>query len=276
MSRNLLPFQREERARYSRSSWMSTKLLLLRRGQTRTLRRAAGVIFPTEFARRVVSSDTQLTTKSRVIPYGVSEPFFLAPRPQAAVDPARPYRLLYVSTVDVYKHQWHVATAVASLRRRGLPVTLDLVGHAYPPALDRLTAVCRALDPAGAFIHYRGPATYADLPRHYHTADAFVFASSCESMSNVLMEAMAAGLPIACADRGPMPDVLGDAGVYFDPEDPAAIADAVAGLLASPADRTAFAARAFARAGGQSWRRCADETFQFLREVFNEWDARAR
>ena len=50
-------------------------------------------------------------------------------------------------------------------------------------------------------------------------ANLFVFASSCENMPNTLVEAMAIGLPIACSDRGPMPEVLRDGGVYFDPED---------------------------------------------------------
>ena len=40
----------------------------------------------------------------------------------------------YTSIVDVYKHQWNVAEAVLRLRREGMPVTLDLVGPAYPPA----------------------------------------------------------------------------------------------------------------------------------------------
>ena len=35
-------------------------------------------------------------------------------------------------------------------------------------------------------------------------------------MPNTLVEAMASGLPIACSDRGPMPEVLGDGGVLFD------------------------------------------------------------
>ena len=47
-----------------------------------------------------------------------------------------------------------------------------------------------------------------------------IFASSCESSSCVLIENMASGLPIACSNRGPMPEVLKDGGVYFDPEKP--------------------------------------------------------
>jgi len=65
--------------------------------------------------------------------------------------------------------------------------------------------------------------------------------------ANILVEAMASGLPIACSNRGPMPEVLGDAGVYFDPEDPHDIARALR------TDRIADAAKqagpGFIRAG---------------------------
>ena len=83
-------------------------------------------------------------------------------------------------------------------------------------------------------------------------------------MPNILLEAMAAGLAIACAERGPMPGVLGDAGVYFDPEQPETIAAALERLFGDPVLRATLAADAHARAGAFSWTRCADETFAFL------------
>ncbi len=86
-------------------------------------------------------------------------------------------------------------------------------------------------------------------------------------MPNILLEGMASGLPIACSDRGPMPEVLGDAGVYFDPEDVGSIRRAIQQLIVSPELRSEKAQAAFERICGYSWRRCADETFGFLAEV---------
>ncbi len=89
-------------------------------------------------------------------------------------------------------------------------------------------------------------------------------------MPNILLEGMAAGLPIACSDRGPMPEVLGDAGVYFNPEDPASIAKAIRHLIESPELREQKAQAAFQRAQQYSWARCAEETFGFLVCVLDE------
>jgi glycosyltransferase involved in cell wall biosynthesis len=86
-------------------------------------------------------------------------------------------------------------------------------------------------------------------------------------MPNILLEEMASGLPIACSNRGPMPEVLGDAGVYFDPEDPNDIARALRELIESPVLRTKLARASFGRVQRYSWRRCADETFSFLASV---------
>jgi glycosyltransferase involved in cell wall biosynthesis len=270
MCRNLLPFEWSEMRRFG-ISWMFLRLLLLRWMQVGTFRRADGVIFLTSYAQqRVISVAGGLAAKTAVIPHGINERFFCQPRPPRPLARAcetSPLQIVYVSIVDVYKHQWHVAEAVARLRTQGLLVELELVGPAYPPARRRLEATLRRLDPAGAFIRYRGFLPYNQLPEVYRQADLCVFASSCENLPNILLESMAAGLPIACSDRGPMREVLGEAGVYFDPEDPESIAKAIRELIESPGFRAEKAQMAYERAQGYSWQRCADETFSFLATV---------
>ncbi len=106
-----------------------------------------------------------------------------------------------------------------------------------------------------------------DLPSLLADADLFVFASSCENMPNTLVEAMAIGLPIACSDRGPMPEVLRDGGVYFDPENAESIATAIETLIRDPGLRMSVAKRAKGLSGQYSWARCAAETWSFLKAV---------
>jgi len=105
-----------------------------------------------------------------------------------------------------------------------------------------------------------GAVPHREIPAHLAQADLFIFASSCENMPNTLVEAMAAGMPIASSRRGPMPEILQDAGLYFDPEDPSSIAEAVARLAADANLRAELAHKAHALAGKYSWQRCARET----------------
>ncbi|HEX2674255.1 MAG TPA: glycosyltransferase family 1 protein [Polyangiaceae bacterium] len=270
MSRNLLPFDLPERRRYD-GSLVGLRLRALSISQARTFRRAAGVIFLTDTAKAIVTARTgHLAGRTAVIPHGIAGPFFAAPRVQrdlSAYEPAAPFKWIYVSIVDLYKHQARVAEAVAILRGRGLPVSIDFIGPAYPPALKELQTALARIDPASEFVRYRGPIPYTDLPAAYQSADGAVFASSCENMPNILLESMASGLPIACSNRSVMPEVLGDAGVYFDPESASDIAAALETLFRDTDLRARSAAKAYERASRYSWERCAQQTFDFIARV---------
>ena len=267
MSQNLLPFEMHELRRYG---WtlLTLKLLLLRLIQSRSFRKADGVIFLTEYARDVVLLVTgKLRGQTCIVPHGLNPRFNKAPKLQhviAEYDDAQPYRVLYVSIIDQYKHQWHVVEAVAALRKQGFPIVLDLVGPAYPPALKRLNQTIDRLDFERRWVHYHGAIPFDELHLRYAEADLGLFASSCENMPNILLETMASGLPTACSNRGPMLEVLGQAGVFFNPEQPEDIARALRELIESPQTRTELARASFERVQEYSWIRCADETFRYL------------
>jgi glycosyltransferase involved in cell wall biosynthesis len=146
------------------------------------------------------------------------------------------------------------------------------VGPAERESLARLQETLARLG-GGELVRYVGPVSEAELPKKYAESDIFVFASTCENMPNILLEAMASGLPIASSRRGPMPEVLGDAGVYFEPEDPADIAAAVRKLV-TDADLRRRCARGSLRTIKQyTWSRCASETLGFLRRVYERHQA---
>ena len=267
MSRNMLPFEWLELRRFGFSA-TTLKLMLLRWNQSNSFKRADGTIFLTGYAHDAVTTVTgPLKGKTTIIPHGVDTRFRLDPRRQRPVDEFTaqdPLRVVYVSTVDEFKHQWHVVEAIGQLRAEGIPVRLDLYGPARGSTLPRLTEALRKVDGEGQFIRYWGAVDYKEIHKCYTAADICVFASSCENMPNILIESMAAGLPIACSDRGPMPEMLGEGGVYFDPENATSIANAVRELATHPELRTEKATRAFAASSNFSWTRCANETFGFL------------
>jgi glycosyltransferase involved in cell wall biosynthesis len=273
MSQNLLPFEMNELRRYGWTSF-TLKLLLLRLVQSRSFRKADGVIFLTEYARDVVLRVTgKLRGQTCIVPHGLNPRFKIEPKVQRVIDgydDKRPYRVLYVSIIDEYKHQWHVVEAVAALRQQGLPIVLDLVGPVYPPALKRLNQTINRVDVERRWVHYHGAIPFNELHLRYAEADLGLFASSCENMPNILLETMASGLPIACSNRGPMPEVLGQAGVFFNPEQPEDIARALRELIESQRTRTELACASYGRVQEYSWLRCADETFRFLVGVIQQ------
>lgn len=271
LSQNVLPFDLAEMWRY-RFSPRLAKFLGLRMYQTRTFQHAAGVLFLTEQARHQVEQTTgPLPGLVAVVPHGIVEEFRCPPRtqqPRATFSWQRPFRWLYTSAVDLYKHQWHVVEAVARLRQQGVPVALDLVGGAgYQPAAARLQQALTRYGSQSDAIRFHGAVATNDLVRFYHEVDGFVFASSCEAFGQTLLEAMAAGLPVVCSNRSVMPSLLGDAGVYVDPEQPADIARAMLAYMDDVALRERNAWMGFEQARAYSWQRCANETFGFIADV---------
>ena len=272
MCRNMLPFEATERRRFP--PLRRLRLEMLRYAQKRSFQRADGLIFLSDYARAsVLRQMRRPPRRSIVIPHGVNARFRLAPRPARPVEtfrPEAPFRVLYVSYLAPYKHQVEVAHAIARLRRR-IAIEIDFVGHADSRVDARkFDALRKELDPPGRWMRHHDAVPHAALTEFYANAECFVFASSCENLPNVLIEAMAAGLPIAYAARGPMPAIMGEAGESFDPESPASIAAAVERLALDWRIRERAAEDAYRLSAAFDWSVCAARTLDFLRQVARE------
>jgi glycosyltransferase involved in cell wall biosynthesis len=266
MSRDMLSFEPREIVRYGYSLGR-LRLVLLKFIQARSLRRASGALFLTQYAADVIQRLTGRLDGYRVIPHGISDTFRQETAGGLWPEPAAKITCVYVSNTDVYKHQWNVVRAVAALRKKGYPLVLRLVGGASGRAKPLLDEAIAAEDPAGEFVEMTPTVPHEEVPRQLARADIFVFASSCENMPNTLVEAMAAGLPIACSNRGPMPEILRDGGTYFDPEQPGSIAAALEQLLVDQSFRRGKALQAKTLSAEYSWARCARETWAFIADV---------
>ncbi len=271
MSQNMLPFEPLEAARFGRYSLMRFKMRLLRHSQGRSFRRADGLIFLTQYAKSAVSKELAcLSCPTALIPHGIENRFMQPPRSQRLLTECsieNPFRILYVSILMPYKHQIEVAHAASQLRASGLPIEVRFIGEPWGDYGRQFRALLDNLDPGHAFLLWSGAEPFDTLHGFYQKADAFVFASSCENLPNILLEAMAAGLPIASSECGPMPEILGDAGVYFDPLIPSSIADAVQRLALDHSLRSQLAQSAWLKAQAYSWERCARDTFAFIAQV---------
>jgi glycosyltransferase involved in cell wall biosynthesis len=270
ISQNLLPFDFKELFRYGFSK-MTFRLLLLRWLQLRSMQNADGVIFLTQYSKsKIMKSLKNYQKNTIIISHGINTRFCMKPKVQKSISEYsydNPFRLIYVSSVDQYKHQWNVVKAVSQLRQEGFPLQLDLVGPSYPPALLRLKKSIKYSPFAVDCVSYHGEVPYEELHRKYEQADLGIFASSCESFSINLLESIAACLPMACSENEPMPEILKRGGVYFNPEEPKDIALAVRSLIISTKLREEKAQFSFKLVQGFSWKTCSNQTFTFISEI---------
>ncbi|MGC9665569.1 glycosyltransferase [Planosporangium sp. 12N6] len=180
--------------------------------------------------------------KVTVVYNGLPERAF-HPAPPAHVDTDLPV-VLCVGNLRAVKGHRYLLDAVGRLGERGTPCTLVLVGEGAERApLERQAAEL------GIDVRFLGART--DVDQLLARADLVVSSSLAEGLSNSIMEAMAAGLPVVGTAVGGTGELLADGrGVLVPPADPEALATAIAGLLVDPgsARRTGAAARAWTRA----------------------------
>ena len=272
LSQNILPFNSKETRKFF-PNFDYFRLKLLKILQTKTFQKANGIIFLTNYAR--VHIDKFLNKEylqSVRIPHGISERFFMKPKEQkpiSAYSEENACKLIYVSTVAVSTYQWHIVEAISLSKKEGYPVELELVGNANRSAWKKLNTSINLHDPNIIFITYSDNISFYEIEKKYFTADAFVFASSCENLPNIMIEAMASGLPISSSFDGPMFEVLKDTGFYFDPESPISIYKSIKIMLESVDLRQSYSKKSYELAQKYTWEKCSIATFKFINEVYN-------
>jgi glycosyltransferase involved in cell wall biosynthesis len=275
MSQNLLPFETSEIARYG-FSLRALKFIILRKLQAISFQRSSGIIFLSNYAKNTVNAIVKnLPIEVKVIPHGLGkqfEYFSKIYRSDQKLGITDPIKLIYVSNIDLYKHQPAVIEAAYLLRKKGYMVELLLVGPAVPSALYKMNAAIDFFDPDGGWVKYVGEIPYTKISEFYKGSDIGVFASSCETFGITLLEKMASGLPVATSNRSCLPEILKDGGLYFDPENPQSISDAIEKYILSTELRLNMSQRARILAERYSWKSSAQSTFAFLEKVVRECD----
>ncbi|MCP4971766.1 MAG: glycosyltransferase family 4 protein [Arcobacter sp.] len=272
ISQNMLIFEKKESKRFG-LSLIRVRYFILNFIQQKSFRKAKGLIFISKYAKNYIQTQHSIFTPHKIIYHGISKEFINQPKFQYAIDyysNKNPIKILYVSIINFYKHQWNVVEAVAKLKEQGIPVELSLVGPAYKPALKKFNKSLNKVKSSANYIKYLGPVEYSKIKDFYKDADIFIFASTCENMPNILVEAMSAGLPILCSNYGPMPEILKDGGVYFDPLIQTELVDKLAMLIHDPELRTKIAQKAYIIGKQFSWEKTAKETFDYFESIVND------
>lgn len=105
------------------------------------------------------------------------------------------------------------------------------------------------------------------LAVYYQNAAAFVYPSLYEGFGIPPLEAMALGCPVVCSSTSSIPEIVGDAGEYFDPEHVDSIRASVENVLQSTERRAELVQKGFKKCAEYSWDRCASETLEIYRRL---------
>lgn len=242
------------------------------------LKKASRIIASSKFVRDNLVGLHIPESLISVVYNGIDTGLFF-PRVQSDVDSVlihpfsirRPY-IIYASRVS-YPHKCHVELVKGFSifkERTGAPHRLVFAGVDG----ENADVVHREVfqSPYSSDILLTGYFPQENLPELYSAADACVFPSKIEGVGFPVLEAMACGIPVACSRSGALPEVAGDNAVFFDSDNPAEIADAIAKVvrLASGENdsfRRELTEKAREWVSGYTWARCSMETIHIAVEA---------
>jgi glycosyltransferase involved in cell wall biosynthesis len=173
-------------------------------------------------------------------------------------------RILHVGRCQAQKNVEALLQALPQIRDLlARPVVLVKIGGGFTPAQEQLIASLRL----EGYIERLPQMPQSELPRQYARCDLLVVPSLDEGFGFPALEAMAVGTPVMAANRGALPEVVGDAGILVDPPEAGVFAGVAARVLADTSLLAQMSKRGRERARNFTWERTAAETMAVYLEV---------
>ena len=183
----------------------------------------------------------------------------------APIDGLPPRYILFVSTVEPRKNLGVLLDAYAELRRTGAyDGALVVVGRV---GWKSETTAKRLREPGVVHLDYVSAAQLATI---YKNAEVFVFPSIYEGFGFPLLEAMAHGVPTIAARSSSLPEIGGDAALYFDPTQPPTLAAELGRVLHDRSLREELVRRGRAQVAKFRWEEAGRRTLEVLRRAGGE------
>lgn len=272
INQNLLPFEFRELLRY-RASTKTLKFILLRWVFLYVFNRSKGVVFLSEYAKNKVLEIANNKFRHIVIHHASMQNDFSNKRELSIskYNYSNPYDIVYISSVEPYKHHIRVIEAVSSLREKGFPVSFRIVGNSGDGrSINLLEKAIRRFDPMRDWIVYDDYIEYKDMRSVYNEMNLMIFSSTCETFGIPISEAINAHVPIVCSDRSSMSSIFGDKLFYFDPFSKEGIVDVLLNVIKSPNLRKIQVKRSYVSMKDRTWSNVSADTYSFITSCADE------
>jgi glycosyltransferase involved in cell wall biosynthesis len=238
------------------------------------MERAHHIIAISEATKRDVMEHLHIPKQRISVVYGAADERFRPAPPDEVAPVLARYGLrggeyiLSIGTLEPRKNYVRLIEAYAALHAAADTPPPPLViagGHGW--LYEEILAAPERLGLAEQ-IRFLGKVPAADLPLLLAGAGIFVYPSLYEGFGLPVLEALACGVPVVASHTTSIPEVLGDAGLYCDPRDPASITRALADVLATPELAAWLRAAGPKRATRFSWQRAARETLAVYEHLY--------
>ena len=205
----------------------------------------------------------------RTLPMGVNLAQLSTPQPAPLSDWDRHFAgrriIVSVGSTPQRKNLEALPAFLGRLKQAGWPVSLVRVGDPLPGAL---AAELRGVLDEDGLIEL-GKVSPEGLAGAYQRAALLIFPSRLEGFGLPVLEAMAAGCPVVCSNASSLPEVGGEAALYFAPDDIAAAVSHAEQLLGQEEYRQNCIRAGLEWSGRFSWRAHFDSLLVFYQELLD-------
>jgi alpha-1,3-rhamnosyl/mannosyltransferase len=188
--------------------------------------------------------------------------------------PADAALLVYVGGMNPHKNVLGLLQAMPTVMAERPEVHLAIVGDTsgkgFADDVPKLKQFVKSIPLLEPRVHFTGYISDGELAELLSAAVALVFPSLWEGFGLPAVEAMSCGVPVLASRRGSLPEVVGDAGLFFEPEDPSAIAECVLRYLRTPELRPRLREIGLRRAQTFTWKRAAELAEACFRRCYED------
>lgn len=183
--------------------------------------------------------------------------------------------LVYVGGFAPHKNLIRLLDALAELKDDSgfddvrLLMVGDHSGHGFHSNYDEIAQRIESDHRLRGSVVFTGFVTDEALAGIYASSVALVLPSLSEGFGLPAVEAMSCGTPVLASNRGPLPEIVGEAGRLFDPSSTREIAEAMAGILECPREGNGLRATALAQAERFTWEAGAESVLETLERCGN-------
>ena len=220
------------------------------------VKRAKKVFAVSEYTKNDVVKQFKISPDKVVVTYeGVANLSF--PPDKGGLRGVNPPYLLYVGNAYPHKNLEGLIKVFARIKQARPELKLVLVGKE-----DYFYHGLKKYAQKFSDIVFPGYVPDADLAELYSGALAYVFPSFYEGFGLPPLEAMARGLPVVSSNKTCLPEILGDAAIYFNPEDERDMKDKILQVINDENLRANLRSRGYEQIKKYSWRDCAEKTLE--------------
>lgn len=240
----------------------------------RAIRQAQQVITVSQFTKNDIIRKFKVDPGKIIITYeGVADKLLLAPPSDDKnvifkYNIKKPF-LLYVGNAYPHKNLIGLIKVFAKIKEKNRDLQLVLVGRDdYFYQQTKKFAV--RFKKINKDIIFPGFVPDKDLASFYQQALAYVFPSFYEGFGLPPLEAMAQGCPVVSSNQASLPEILGEAALYFNPYDQRQMREKIERIIIDPGLHQKLIKKGYQQVKKYSWDRCARETLRVYENVVFE------